>query len=74
LDLLNWGRNFYIMSVEEMKKVITEKVSRLNEDQLQELNNFLNRINDTPANEWDLIEHVNNIVNEREEVLKKLAK
>jgi len=62
------------MSVAKMRKVINEKVSRLNEDQLKEVNNFLNKINDTSANEWDLIEHVNNIVTERQEVLKKLAK
>ena len=62
------------MSVDEMKKVIGEKVNTLNEAQLKELDAFINKINELSANEWDLSGHVENIVNEREEVLKKLAK
>ncbi len=62
------------MSVEEMKKAIGEKVDTLNEAQLKELDSFINKINGLSANEWNLSEHVKNIVNEREEVLKKLAK
>lgn len=61
------------MSVDEMKKVINEKIDNLNEDQLKELNAFINKINSLPATEWNLSGHVSNIVNEREEVLKKLA-
>ena len=55
-----------------MKKIINEKVESLNEEQLKELNIFINKINNAPSDEWDLTEHVNSIVNERE-VLKKLA-
>ena len=62
------------MSVAEMKKVIAEKLNTLNEAQLKELDAFINKINGLSANEWDLSEHVNNIVKEREEVLQKLAK
>ena len=61
------------MSLEEMKKAISEKVDTLNEAQLKELGAFINKINGLSANEWDLSKHVENIVNEREEVLKKLA-
>ena len=61
------------MSVAEMKKAIREKIERLNEDQLKEVSIFINKINASPINEWDLTEHINNIVSEREEVLKKLA-
>ncbi len=62
------------MNVAEMKKAINEKVDQLNEDQLKEVNIFINKINNAPANEWDLTKHVNNIVNERKDVLKKLAR
>ena len=62
------------MSIAEMKKAINEKVENLNEAQLTEVNGFINRINNSQAVEWNLAESVNNIVNEREEVLKKLAK
>ena len=57
-----------------MKKVIAEKLNTLNEAQLKELDAFINKINSLSANEWNLSEHVNNIVKEREEVLQKLAK
>lgn len=62
------------MSVAEMKKKIYEKVEALNEAQLKEVDIFINKINNLPAGEWNLISHVENIVNERAEVLKKLAK
>ena len=62
------------MNVSEMKKAISEKIDQLNEGQLKEVNNFLNKINNAPAKEWDLTEHINDIVKEREAVLKKLAK
>ncbi len=62
------------MSVAEMKKAIAEKLEKLDETQLKELDIFINKINILPANEWNLSEHVNNIVNEREEVLQNLAK
>ncbi|MDQ6609954.1 MAG: hypothetical protein M3Y85_09060 [Bacteroidota bacterium] len=62
------------MSVAEMKKTIIEKVERLTEAQLIELNNFVDAINKLPAKEYDLLPHVESIVKEREEVLKKLAK
>jgi DNA-binding ferritin-like protein len=57
------------MSVAEMKKAIAEKLEKLDETQLKELDIFINKINILPANEWNLSEHVKNIVNEREEVL-----
>ncbi len=62
------------MSVAEMKKTIIEKVEALTEKQLIQLNEFVDSINKVPAKEYDLLPHVENIVSEREEVLKKLAK
>ncbi len=57
-----------------MKKTIIEKVEALTEKQLIQLNEFVDSINKVPAKEYDLLPHVENIVSEREEVLKKLAK
>ena len=62
------------MSLSEMKKVINEKVEGLNEAQLKEVDTFINKINSIEPGEWDLTKSVNNIVKEREEVLKKLAR
>lgn len=61
------------MSTSEMKKIIHEKVEKLNDAQLNELDNYITRINNLPAGEWDLSDHIENIVSERAEVLKKLA-
>ena len=62
------------MSVAEMKKTIMEKVEQLNEKQLVQLNDLIDALNQTPSKEYDLLPHVENIISEREEVLKKLAK
>lgn len=61
------------MSVAEMKKTIIEKVETLSEEQLNELKVFIDRINNTGSKEYDLLPHVENIVSEREALLKKLA-
>jgi hypothetical protein len=60
------------MSVAEIKKTILEKVGTLDEEQLIELKEYIDRINNGPK-EYDLLPHVENIVSEREEVMKKLA-
>jgi len=61
------------MSVAEMKKTILEKVERLSEEQLIELKKYIDQINNDGAKEYDLLSHVENIVSEREVVMKKLA-
>ena len=61
------------MSIVEMKKTILEKVEKLTEEQLIELNHFVDTINKVDANEYNLLPHVDSIVSEREEVMKKLA-
>ena len=61
------------MSVAEMKKTILEKVETLSEEQLIELNQFVDRINMQSSKEYNLLPHVESIVSERQEVLKKLA-
>jgi hypothetical protein len=62
------------MSVDEMKKEITEQIETLDETQLNELKNFIERIIKIPVGEWNLEHHVKSIVEEREELLKRLAK
>jgi hypothetical protein len=62
------------MSVAEMKKAILEKVEKLSEEQLIQVNQFVDSINEQPAKEYDLLPHIENIIKEREEVLKRLAK
>jgi hypothetical protein len=61
------------MSVAEMKQTIMQKVETLSEEQLIELKQLVDRINNISANKYDLLPHVENIVSEREELLKKLA-
>ena len=65
--------NFIVMSVEEMKKTIKENVETLSEDQLIQVKEFVESINNVTSKEYNLLPHVENIVSEREEVLKKLA-
>ena len=62
------------MSVAEMKKEIIKKVESLTEEQLVALNRFVDSINHGSVREYNLLPHIENIVKEREEVLKKLAK
>lgn len=62
------------MTTAEMKKKIVERIETLSESQLNELQLFIDRINKLPVKEYNLMEHVESIVSEREEVLKKLAK
>lgn len=64
----------FVMTTAEMKKTIVEKIETLSESQLNELQLFIDRINKLPVKEYKLMEHVESIVSEREEVLKKLAK
>lgn len=64
----------FVMTTAEMKKKIVEKIETLSESQLNELQLFIDRINKLPVKEYKLMEHVESIVSEREEVLKKLAK
>lgn len=61
------------MSVAEIKKNILEKVETLSEQQLIDVNQFVDRINKMPGKEYDLLPHVESIVSEREEVMQKLA-
>jgi hypothetical protein len=61
------------MSVAEMKKTIIKEVEKLSEEQLLELKQFIDGINNTSSKEYDLLPHIESIVSEREELLKKLA-
>lgn len=61
------------MSAAELKKTILEKVATFSQEQLTELKEYIDKINNTGVKEYDLLTHVENIVSEREEVMKKLA-
>jgi DNA-binding ferritin-like protein len=61
------------MNVAEMKKEINEKINNLDESQLKMVEKFIEKINLPKEDEWDLKKYVNEIVEERGEVLKKLA-
>ena len=60
------------MSVAEMKKEITDKINGLDESQLKMVERFIEKI-DSLKSEWDLKMYINDILNERKEVLQKLA-
>ncbi len=49
------------MSVAEMKKII-EKVQTLTEEQLIQLNQFVDSINNVPTKEYDLLPHVETLL------------
>ncbi len=61
------------MSVAEMKKDLKAKIDALTDTQIIEVDNFIKRIN-TPLREWDLKSHAEKIVDERKDLLNKLAK
>ena len=61
------------MSILEMKKDIQEKIEVLNEAQLKEVEIFIERINTLNVREWNLEKYVNEIIEERSEILEKLA-
>lgn len=60
------------MSVAEMKKEITDKINGFDESQLKMVERFIEKI-DSLKSEWDLKMYISDILNEREEVLQKLA-
>ena len=49
------------------------KIDALTDTQIIEVDNFIKRIN-TPIREWDLKSHAEKIVDERKDLLNKLAK
>ena len=55
-----------------MKKEINDKINKLDEPQLKMVEKFIEKIN-SQTSEWDLQKYVNEILNERAEVLQKLA-
>ena len=61
------------MSVAEMKKDLKAKIDALTDTQIIEVDNFIKRIN-MPLREWDLKSYAEKIVNERKDLLNKLAK
>ena len=61
------------MNVEEIKKQINSKMKNLDKDQLKIVEEFIEKISSLNLNEWDLNQYVDDIVNQRAEVLHKLA-
>lgn len=70
---LKFDNKILVMNVAEMKKEINEKINNLDESQLKMVEKFIEKINLPKEDEWDLKKYVNEIVEERGEVLKKLA-
>lgn len=61
------------MSIVEIKKEINSKIDNLNEAQLNAVKEFIKKINLSKETEWDLKKYLSEIMDERSEVLKKLA-
>ena len=61
------------MSVAEMKKKIIEKVETLSESELLQIHTFIDGISKTDKKDFDITKHIDSIITEREEVLRKLA-
>jgi hypothetical protein len=64
---------FLVMSIAEMKKEINAKVDKLTQHQLEMVEKFIEKINSVEDGEWDLKKYMNDILNERADVLEKLA-
>lgn len=56
-----------------MKKEINAKVESLNENQLKMVGQFIEKINTSEENEWDLKKYVDDILKEKADVLQRLA-
>lgn len=61
------------MSVLELKAAIIDKVGKLNEYELSLVNDFIKSINNSPSVKINTISHALDIINERVNVLEKLA-
>lgn len=63
------------MSVTEMRKVINAKIDAMDESKLKMVEQFIEKINSFQGaeKEWDLKKYVSEILEERAEVLQKLA-
>ena len=61
------------MAIDEIKRSLQEKLAHLSIEQLQEVDRFIDHINPIPAEEYDLLAHAEDVIAERENVLKKLA-
>lgn len=70
---LKFGKQNFSMNVAEMKKEIHDKINKLDESQLKMVEKFIEKIN-LQTTKWDLKKYVDEILNERGEVLQKLAK
>jgi hypothetical protein len=70
---LNLINKSLVMSIAEMKKEINAKVDRLNQHQLEMVEQFIEKINSVKGQEWDLKKYMDDILNERADVLEKLA-
>lgn len=61
------------MSIKEIKKDINSKIDHLNESQLSAVNQFIEKINSIKEDEWDLKKYIEDILNEKNSLLIKLA-
>lgn len=56
-----------------MKKAIVDKVETLTEKQLIELDRFVDNLSKSSSNEYNLLPYIEDLIDERKAVLKKLA-
>lgn len=70
---LNLINKSLVMSIAEMKKEINAKVDRLNQHQLEMVEQFIEKINSVKGQEWDLKKYMDDILTEGADVLEKLA-
>ena len=63
------------MNIAEMKKIINTKIDAMDEPKLKMVEQFIEKINSFKGaeKEWDLKKYVREILEERAEVLQKLA-
>ena len=73
INCLNFRNQNIDLNVEEIKRQINSKMDGLEKDQLKMVEEFVEKINSLNVNKWDLSQYVDGIVNQRAEVLHKLA-
>lgn len=61
------------MVADEIRKTVKSKIDAMDESQLKMVADFIEKVESSKAKEWDLMKLVDEIIEERRDVLKKLA-
>lgn len=62
------------MAPEEMKKKVKLKIDAIDESQLKLVVDFIEKVESSKVKEWKLMKHIDEIIEERGDVLKRLAR